>query len=177
LGRDRRGVHPRSRRAVLAVGRSARRVDEARPDRGRPQPAGRHGPCRPGGRRRGAVEPSRRGMSITATRPPLFTAADRRRVGVPLAVGTALVVVSWFFAAGRADAGDQLIFVSLSLVGALLGMAATAGLLLRGRRAVGARTALLLGTAPAAPADAPPAADLVAGPDAKWYHRSDCLLV
>jgi len=116
-------------------------------------------------------------MSITATRPPLFTAADRRRVGVPLAVGAALVVVSWFFAAGRADAGEQLVFVSLSLVGALLGMAATAGLLLRGRRAVGVRTARLLGTAPAAPPDARRSVDLVAGPAAKWFHRSDCLLV
>jgi len=116
-------------------------------------------------------------MSIAVARPPLFRPADRLRVGVVLAAGAVTIALSWFFAAGRADAGDQLIFVSLSLVGALLGMAATAGLLLRGRRAVGARTALLLGTAPAAPADAPPAADLVAGPDAKWYHRSDCLLV
>ena len=49
LGGDRRRVHPRDRHAVLAVGRHARRVDEARPDRDRPQPPGRH---RPGRRRR-----------------------------------------------------------------------------------------------------------------------------
>ena len=116
-------------------------------------------------------------MTVIAGRPPLFTSADRRRVGVLQAVGAAVIVLSWFFAAGRADAGDQLVLVSLSLVGALLGMAATAGLLLRGRRMVGARTSLLLGTAPPAPADAPLARDLVAGPDAKWFHRSDCLLV
>lgn len=116
-------------------------------------------------------------MSIAAARLPLFTRADRLGVGVLLAVGAVVIPLSWFFAAGRADAGDQLIFVSLSLVGALLGMSATAGLLLRGRQAVGARSALLLGTAPSAPSDVPLAIELVAGPDAKWYHRSDCLLV
>jgi hypothetical protein len=115
--------------------------------------------------------------SVAAARPGLFTRSDGLRVGVLLAVGALVIALSWFFAAGRPDAGDQLVFVSLSLLGALLGMSATAGLLLRGRRAVGARTALLLGTAPAAPADAPLASDLVAGPGAKWFHRSDCLLV
>jgi hypothetical protein len=114
---------------------------------------------------------------VTAGRPPLFTSADKLRVGVLLAAGAVVIVLSWFFAAGRSDAGDQLLFVSLSLVGALLGMAATAGLLLRGRRIVGARTQLLLGTAPAAPTDTLVSAELVAGPDAKWFHRSDCLLV
>ncbi len=116
-------------------------------------------------------------MSIAAGRPPLFTTADRLGVGVLLAVGAVVIALSWFFAAGRPDAGDQLIFVSLSLVGALLGMSATAGLLLRGRQAVGTRTALLLGTAPSAPPDVPLAIELVAGPGAKWYHRSDCRLV
>jgi len=115
--------------------------------------------------------------TVAAGRPPLFTGADRLRVGVLLAVGAVIIALSWFFAAGRADAGDQLVFVSISLVGALLGMSATAGMLLRGRRAVGARTALLLGAAPAAPPEVPLAAELVAGPGAKWYHRSDCLLV
>jgi hypothetical protein len=114
-------------------------------------------------------------MSVAA-RPPLFTAADRWRTSVLVAAGAVTIALSWFFSAGRADAGDQLVFVSLSLVGALLGMAATAGLLLRGRRTVGARTRLLLGTAPHAPTDAPVSTDLVAGPDAKWFHRSDCLL-
>ena len=116
-------------------------------------------------------------IAATTGRPPLFTSADRLRVGVLLAVGAVIIVLSWFFAAGRADAGDQLVLVSLSLVGALLGMGATAGLLLQGRRAVGARTALLLGSAPVAPPDVPLATELVAGPGAKWYHRSDCLLV
>jgi hypothetical protein len=115
-------------------------------------------------------------MSVAA-RPPLFRAADRVRTGVLAAAGAVIIALSWFFAAGRADAGDQLIFVSLSLLGALLGMAATVGLLLRGRRTVGARRSLLLGTAPDAPADVLASAELVAGPDAKWYHRSDCLLV
>ena len=114
-------------------------------------------------------------MSVAA-RPPLFTTADRWRTGALVAAGAVTIALSWFFAAGRADAGDQLILVSLSLVGALLGMAATAGLLRRGRRTVGARTALLLGTAPDTPAATLVSTDLVAGPEAKWFHRSDCLL-
>jgi hypothetical protein len=55
-------------------------------------------------------------------------------------------------------------------------MSATAGLLLRGRRVVGARTCLLLGTAPESVVEAVERT-LVAGPEAKWYHRADCLLV
>ena len=116
-------------------------------------------------------------MSVAVGRPPLFTSADKLRVGGLLAVGAVIIALSWFFAAGRPDAGDQLVFVSLSLVGALLGMSATAGLLLRGRRLVGARTGLLLGTGPAGPTDTVLSAEIVAGPDAKWFHRSDCLLV
>ncbi len=116
-------------------------------------------------------------MSIAAGRPPLFSRADRLRVGTLLAVGAVVIALSWFFAAGRPDAGDQLVFVSLSLVGALLGMSATAGQLLRGRRAVGARTRLLLGTAPAGPSEPLLIVETVAGPNAKWFHRSDCLLV
>ncbi len=57
-------------------------------------------------------------MSVAA-RPPLFTTADRWRTGALVAAGAVTIALSWFLAAGRADAGDQLICVSLSLVGAL----------------------------------------------------------
>ena len=114
---------------------------------------------------------------VTAGRPPLYTGADKRTAGVLLVAAAITIGLSWFFAAGRSDAGDQLVFVSLALAGALLGISATAGLVLRGRRRVGVRRRLLLGTAPAAPADTPRSEDLVAGPDAHWFHRADCLLV
>ena len=108
---------------------------------------------------------------------PLWSRRDAGMLGTLLAVGGVLVVASWFFAAGRADAGDQLVFVSLALIGALVGMAAVVGWIVRGRRALSARRGRLLGTAPPARADAARAVDLVAGPGGRWFHRSDCLLV
>ena len=89
-------------------------------------------------------------MSVAAAPEfPLWSRRDAGKLGVLLAAGGILVVASWFFAAGRPDAGDQLVFVSLAL----------------------------LGTAPPAPAEAAQALELVAGPTGKWFHRADCLLV
>jgi hypothetical protein len=117
-------------------------------------------------------------MSVApAAQFPLWSRRDAGRLGGLLAIGGILVAVSWFFAAGRPDAGDQLVFVSLALVGTLIGMGAVAGWIARGRRIISARRSLLLGTAPAAPALAASALELVAGPRGKWFHRADCLLV
>lgn len=113
---------------------------------------------------------------VTQARVPLWSKSDGRRLAVLMGIGAVIVAVAWFFAAGRDDAGDQLAFVSLSLLGVLVCTAGSFGWLQRGRRAVGARTRLLLGSAPGARVDAPSAAELVAGPAAKWFHRSDCLL-
>ena len=111
------------------------------------------------------------------SRVPLWSKRDARKLAVLLAVGAVLVLVSWFLAAGRADAGDQLVYVSLALLGALVGMVAVAGWVVRGRRIISARRGLLLGTAPPAPVDKASAVELVAGPTGKWFHRADCLLV
>jgi hypothetical protein len=117
-------------------------------------------------------------MSVAAASQfPLWSRRDAGKLGVLLAVGGIVVVASWFFAAGRPDAGDQLVFVSLALVGTLIGMGAVVGWIVRGRRIISARRSLLLGTAPPAPAEAASALELVAGPRGKWFHRSDCLLV
>ncbi|HEY0400324.1 MAG TPA: hypothetical protein VGF00_18130 [Acidimicrobiia bacterium] len=111
---------------------------------------------------------------------PLWSRRDATLLGTLLAVGAVLVGVSWFFAAGRADAGDQLVFVSLALLGALIGLAGVAAWTVHGRRLIGARRGLLLGTAPPATPEgmgwAAHAAELVAGPQGKWFHRADCLL-
>ena len=107
---------------------------------------------------------------------PLWSRRDAAALGALLAVGGLLVVLSWFFAAGRPDAGDQLVFVSLALLGVLVGMAAVVGWVVRGRRIISVRRSLLLGTAPAAPTEAARAVELVAGPRGKWFHRADCLL-
>jgi hypothetical protein len=111
---------------------------------------------------------------------PLWTRRDATLLGALLAVGAVLVGVSWFFAAGRADAGDQLVFVSLALLGALIGLAGVAAWTVHGRRLIGARRGLLLGAAPPATPEgmgwAAHAVELVAGPQGKWFHRADCLL-
>ncbi|HEV7687747.1 MAG TPA: hypothetical protein VGQ80_14325 [Acidimicrobiia bacterium] len=111
---------------------------------------------------------------------PLWSRRDATLLGTLLAVGAVLVGASWFFAAGRADAGDQLVFVSLALLGALIGLAGVAAWTVHGRRLIGARRGLLLGTAPPARAGgtdwAAHAVELVAGPQGKWFHRADCLL-
>ena len=117
-------------------------------------------------------------MSVAVEpRPALWSRRQAGGLAGLLAVGGALVALSWFLAAGRADAGDQLVFVSLSLVGVVVGMAAGAGWLVRGRRLLSARRGLLLGTAPPEAASAARADELVAGPGGKWFHRADCLLV
>jgi hypothetical protein len=117
-------------------------------------------------------------VGAAAARLPLWSRSDGLRLALLVGAGAVVLVASWFFAAGRADAGDQLVFVSLSLFGLLLGTAGVYGWVMRGRRAIVARTGLLLGAAPAATLDdVPSAGDLVAGPEAKWFHRADCLLV
>ena len=107
---------------------------------------------------------------------PLWSRRDATVLGVVLALGAVLVAAGWFFAAGRADAGDQLVFVSLALIGTLVGLAAVIGWVVRGRRAISTRRALLLGTPPPPKAETARAAELVAAPTGKWFHRADCLL-
>jgi hypothetical protein len=107
---------------------------------------------------------------------PLWTRRDAVLLGTLLTIGAVFVALSWFFAAGRADAGDQLVFVALALLGALLGLGGVGVWTVRGRRLIGARRGLLLGTAPPAPTVAAHAVELVAGPQGKWFHRADCLL-
>jgi hypothetical protein len=107
---------------------------------------------------------------------PLWSKRDSAVLGVVLVVGAVLVLAGWFFAAGRADAGDQLVFVSVALIGALVGLAAVIGWVVRGRRVISARRGLLLGTAPPAKAEGARAVELVAASTGKWFHRADCLL-
>jgi hypothetical protein len=107
---------------------------------------------------------------------PLWTRRDATVLAVLLAVGGVLVALSWFFAAGRADAGDQLVFVTLAVVGTVVGVIGAVLWTTHGRRLINLRRSLLLGTAPPPAADHAVAAELVAGPSGKWFHRADCLL-
>jgi len=107
---------------------------------------------------------------------PLWTRRDAMVLAVLLAVGGVLVALSWFFAAGRADAGDQLAFVTLAVVGTMVGVTGAVLWTAHGRRLINVRRSLLLGTAPPPAADHAVATALVAGPTGKWFHRADCLL-
>ncbi|MGH9035521.1 MAG: hypothetical protein ACRD0O_07125 [Acidimicrobiia bacterium] len=115
--------------------------------------------------------------ALMPARAPLWSRSDGRRLTALVGIGAVVIAAAWFFAAGRSDAGDQVPLVSLSLLGVLVSMVGGFGWLRRGRRAVGHRTRLLLGSAPGATMDAPVAFELVAGPGAKWFHRADCPLV
>ena len=107
---------------------------------------------------------------------PLWTRRDATVLAVLLAAGAVLVVLSWFFAAGRADAGDQLVFVTLAVVGTMVAVTGAVLWTAHGRRLINLRRALLLGTAPPPAADRALSTELVAGPSGKWFHRADCLL-
>jgi hypothetical protein len=108
---------------------------------------------------------------------PLWSRRDRTRLLVAASGGAVLIGLSWFLAAGRDDAGGQLAPVSLSLVGAGVGFAASMIWLAHGRRVVRELSWLLLGSAGGATAEGPAAVALVAGPSARYFHRADCLLV
>lgn len=117
-------------------------------------------------------------MSVAVeAHPGLWSRREAGWLAGVLAIGGVLVALSWFFAAGRADAGDQLLFVSLALVGVVVGLAAVVGWLVRGRRLISARRGLLLGSPPPEAATGARAVELVAGPGGRWFHRADCLLV
>lgn len=107
----------------------------------------------------------------------LWSRRDAGRLGVLLAVGALLLVLAWAGASGRDDAGDQVVFVTLGLLGALVGWGGTAAWVLRARRQISARRAHLLGDAPPKPHGGAASPTLVAGTDGKWFHRSDCPLV
>ena len=106
----------------------------------------------------------------------LWSKRDAGWLGVLLGVGTLLIVLAWAGASGRDDAGDQVGFVTLALLGALLGWAATAGWVVGARRVITARRAYLLGEAPARPVEGARSPSLVAGDDGRYFHRSDCSL-
>ena len=107
----------------------------------------------------------------------LWSKRDAGLLGILLAVGALLLLIAWFAAAGKDDAGDQLVFVSLGILGAVVGWVGVGSWVLHGRRAISARRVALLGNAPPRPTEAAKSPTLVAGADGKWFHRSDCLLV
>jgi len=108
---------------------------------------------------------------------PLWSRRDRLRLLVPLIGGAALIGLAWFLVAGRDDAGGQLAPVSLAIAGAGVGFAGALFWLGQGRRAVRALSWHLLGSADSAGCETTVAAESVAGPNARYFHRRDCLLI
>jgi hypothetical protein len=105
-----------------------------------------------------------------------WSAKDRQLLVLRLGAGAVVVLAAWFFAAGETDPADQLPFLSLALLGALLGMWGVFSWVTRGRRLVGQRARFLLGAAPVTNIDLASAEVLVAGGARRWFHRADCLL-
>ena len=105
-----------------------------------------------------------------------WSGRDRAFLAACLGVDAVVVILAWFLAAGRAEPGDQLVFVSLALAGAVVGIYGELAWVAQGRRRVGQRTRHLLGAAPTDNVDVASAETLVAGGDRHWFHRSDCLL-
>jgi hypothetical protein len=113
-------------------------------------------------------------VTLTASGP--WSARDRRAVTGWLVTGAVLVVAAWFFAAGEVEPADQLVFVSLGVVGGLVWLGGICSCFARGRRQVGRRARQLVGVAPSADLAVVSAETLVAGADRHWFHRADCLL-
>jgi hypothetical protein len=105
-----------------------------------------------------------------------WSVRDRRVVRTWLVAGAALVGLSWFLAAGKAEPADQLGPLSLGVAGGLVWLTGLLSGVARGRRQVGRRARMLLGPAPATNLAAVSADSLVAGGDRRWFHRADCLL-
>ena len=95
-------------------------------------------------------------------------------------VAASLVVVAWAGAADTAALHDQIGWLNLAVVGAVVGAAANASWLLAGRRAVGRRRRRLLADV----GDPSPAADAATRPEHGWQwvpgtrraHRDGCPL-
>lgn len=105
-----------------------------------------------------------------------WSTRDRRWLLLRLGAGAVAVTAAWFLASGEADPERQLPFASLSVAGSLLAMYGIFVWVAHGRRVIGERARLLLGTAPGADVDLASAETLVAGGDRQWFHRADCRL-
>ena len=121
-------------------------------------------------------------VAVGSVASPWSVAGRFRLIGF-VAVGAAAIVAGWFFAAGRNDPGDQLIFVSLGLFGLACEMSGVGRWIGDGRRSVGSFRRQLLGVAVSrfeqrnVPAERPSSPDLVGRSGGRWIHRPDCPLV
>ena len=109
-----------------------------------------------------------------------WTADEAMRLAGMVGAGAVVCTIAWVVASSQASVGSQTAMVSLGVGGLVLAMFGQASWLLRGRRAIGARTRHLLGEGPtAAVQEAVGRGDagvLVGGPGLRWYHRADCQL-
>src|SRR5206468_6241777 len=106
----------------------------------------------------------------------LWRTRDLGFVGLRLSIGALLIGCAWFLAAGQAEPGNQLVLVSLALLGALVEMYGVFGWIARGRQRLAQRGRVLFGTATQDNALVASAEQLVGGDDRHCFHRADCLL-
>jgi hypothetical protein len=110
-----------------------------------------------------------------------WTSDDLLRWGVTLILGATVSALGWFFAAGHGRVADQTVPASAGIAGLVIAGYGHAAWILRGRRAVGARTKHFLGDPPGAIEAGTKLSRwqcelLVAGPGLRRYHRADCPL-
>lgn len=104
--------------------------------------------------------------------------------GATVAVCAIVWMGSWYDVSGKADFAKQVPAMNVGIIALVVSSAASIGLLLAGRRAIGLRRQALLGEPGAEPSQASTAViavpaprtstELVGGPGLSHYHRVDC---
>jgi hypothetical protein len=124
-------------------------------------------------------------MSSPARLTLVVSGPDLVRWAVAVGAGAVAWAVAWYLASAKVSYSQQVPFLDLAIGGLILAAIANLGILVRARRAVGARRRALLGE-PGATAEVviearaaepgPTSSTLVAGATTTRFHRSDCPL-
>src|ERR1700712_4098658 len=116
----------------------------------------------------------------------LWNLTDLTRWGTAITFTMILLVGSWYVVSGRPTWNEQIPAMGVGIVSVVIANAASLGLLLAGRRAIGIRRQALLGEAPV-PAETAQAwlpqdsatrsvVPLVGAAGLRHYHRADCTM-
>jgi hypothetical protein len=105
--------------------------------------------------------------------------------GATVSVCAIVAMGAWYNASGKASFAQQVPAINVAVIALVISSAASIGLLLAGRRAIGLRRQALLGEPSAVPVASKAtvvipvqatrtSSVLIGGPNLSHYHRSDC---